>query len=344
MYTDDALASYEHKVHYNSWLFKQQLAAFCLFLAVVIVIDDHHYFLTSMTLTFVTGSEIQNNKLPRPVSSSHQVIQIGSKIDTSNSGLQFALEQEGMVHKHKSHTKVSSSASVLNGRTFEMRQTAFNFAPERQEAVSNHNMANDSLSSLKPSLGDRRNLEPCQTVMSSDMEHGLVTNHMLNKRVLSLQTVVQNGRNLKSNQFNNLTAAERQEAVSKSKFDGDSRIDDSRGPELDKRASSINGLAELKRHGASLRSPAAPGQIKEIAETRVKPPHPDAKYLSEILSVPKVEWSDVDDQNWLFSSEDRLAKKPKMVSTMIEESKQVWAEALQIKSADVTALPYVIPY
>ncbi|KAL3531075.1 hypothetical protein ACH5RR_010397 [Cinchona calisaya] len=289
---------------------------------------------------FLNGNEIQNNKLPRPISSSHQVIQIGSKMDTSNSSIQFALK-EATVQKHKSSTKGSSSVSVFeNGRTSETRQTAINLASERQEAVSNHNKANDGFS-LKPALGHGT----CQTVMSSaDMEHRLVTNHTLDKKVSTSQTVVENGRKLESSQ-SNLTAAERQEAVFKPKFsDRDSRINDSQGPELDERASRINGVVELKSPSASLRSPTAPGQLQEIVETCVKPPHPDTKFLSEILSVPKVEWSDVDGQSWLFSSEDHTAKKPKKVSTMIEESKQVWSQVLQIESADVTALPYVIPY
>lgn len=72
----------------------------------------------------------------------------------------------------------------------------------------------------------------------------------------------------------------------------------------------------------------------------LKPPHPDIKYLTHLLSVPKMtEWCDLDDQEWLFQS-----KKPKVGCSIEDEAPQVWAEAVPIESADVCALPYVIPY
>ncbi|XP_047268685.1 uncharacterized protein LOC107871283 isoform X2 [Capsicum annuum] len=92
-------------------------------------------------------------------------------------------------------------------------------------------------------------------------------------------------------------------------------------------------------------SPVIPG-ADQIAETSKKPPHPDSKYLSQILSVPKVDdWSGYDDQEWLLSGSKRT--RPKSAETCLDEVSQehcVWSEALQIDSADVCALPYVIPY
>ncbi|KAI3826621.1 hypothetical protein L1987_00670 [Smallanthus sonchifolius] len=73
-----------------------------------------------------------------------------------------------------------------------------------------------------------------------------------------------------------------------------------------------------------------------------KPPHPDTKYLTQILSVPKLDqWCGTDDQEWLFSSRaGPTSKKPPTDELDI----QVWSEAKHIESADVCALPYVIPY
>ncbi|XP_042517613.1 putative uncharacterized protein DDB_G0271982 [Macadamia integrifolia] len=89
--------------------------------------------------------------------------------------------------------------------------------------------------------------------------------------------------------------------------------------------------------------PAVPAN--ENGEASTRPPHPDLRYLSQILSVPKMEeWSEFDDQEWLFSSDSLQSKKPKVGSSVVNETPQVWAEALQIESADVCALPYVIPY
>ncbi|KAL5702887.1 hypothetical protein ACHQM5_028049 [Ranunculus cassubicifolius] len=80
-------------------------------------------------------------------------------------------------------------------------------------------------------------------------------------------------------------------------------------------------------------------KAKENGESSRKP-HPDTKYLSQILSVPKMDdWSDFDDQEWLFSSQGK-----KNSSGMEDDIPQVWDRAMQIDSADLCALPYVIPY
>ncbi|KDP39333.1 hypothetical protein JCGZ_01090 [Jatropha curcas] len=86
-------------------------------------------------------------------------------------------------------------------------------------------------------------------------------------------------------------------------------------------------------------------QADKKAEPPKRPPHPDLKYLSQVLTVPKMEeWSDFDDQEWLFLGSDSQLKKPKLGSLRVDETPQVWSEALQIDSVDVCALPYVIPY
>ncbi|KAJ4968365.1 hypothetical protein NE237_015066 [Protea cynaroides] len=81
-------------------------------------------------------------------------------------------------------------------------------------------------------------------------------------------------------------------------------------------------------------------QANENGETSTKLPHPDLKYLSQILSVPKMEeWSEFDDQEWLFSNESLQLKKPKVGSSVVDETPQVWAEALRIESADAPEVP-----
>lgn len=86
-------------------------------------------------------------------------------------------------------------------------------------------------------------------------------------------------------------------------------------------------------------------QTDQIAEVPVKPPHPDTKYLSQVLLVPKMEdCSNFDEQEWLFHSSDSHSQTPKLGYSGNYEMPQVWAEAMRIESADVCALPYVIPY
>lgn len=296
----------------------------------------------------VNGHEIQNNKLPRLVSSSHQVIQTGNTIEPSSMGNQLNLEKEATLQKHMPNVKFSTSVSLVeNGRKLEMTHIPINIATEKQEAVSKHVKASDNLSCLKPPSGTGRNSESCQADGSfTELEQGVVTNNTKDRKVWSMQPVAENGRKLGSSQFNNLNAAERKAAACNTKLsEKGSRSNGFVVPNLDERASKINGSVELKKPSAcSMDMPSARLEHKEIVEKCMKPPHPDAKYLSQVLSLPKVEWSDVDDQKWLFSREDHQAKNPKYISPGIEESEQVWAEALRIESADVIALPYVIPY
>ncbi|KAL1536197.1 myb-like protein X isoform X2 [Salvia divinorum] len=89
------------------------------------------------------------------------------------------------------------------------------------------------------------------------------------------------------------------------------------------------GMSKMKEH---------------TAEASRKPPHLDSKYLSQVLAVPTVgNWSEDNDQEWLFSKK-RPPNKPELEPAGVKEELRVWSEAVHIESADVCALPYVIPY
>ncbi|XP_019184106.1 PREDICTED: myb-like protein X isoform X3 [Ipomoea nil] len=83
-----------------------------------------------------------------------------------------------------------------------------------------------------------------------------------------------------------------------------------------------------------------------IIEAAKKAPHPDSKYMSQILTVPKMEeWIESDDNEWLFGRKNPSDRKPGVAdSNGVNEELQVWSEARYIESTDVYALPYVIPY
>lgn len=91
-----------------------------------------------------------------------------------------------------------------------------------------------------------------------------------------------------------------------------------------------------------------PKKHKEKSFSKPPPPHSDAKYLSHILSIPKIdEWSGFDDQDWLFDkNRSCLSKETKVgsCSSTSEGDLQVWAKAVHIELVDLYALPYVIPY
>ena len=117
----------------------------------------------------------------------------------------------------------------------------------------------------------------------------------------------------------------------------------------DREEEAPNDLKEHKLNGKieAQATPVTPAKRKSVtaqvdpfAEAAARPPHSDSKYLSQIYLVPKMpELPDYDNQEWLFSS-----KKPRVESSLAEEPSQVWAEAQPIESADIIALPYVIPY
>ncbi|KAH1236745.1 hypothetical protein GmHk_08G021880 [Glycine max] len=116
---------------------------------------------------------------------------------------------------------------------------------------------------------------------------------------------------------------------------------------VEKKESKINGIIESKPFAASsIKTPTATVPATLVTEASAKPPHPDTKYLGQVYSVPKVEqWSDFDDQEWLFDTNVSQERKSVVKSSIeVGETPQVWAEALRIEPADVFALPYVIPY
>ncbi|KAM1049800.1 hypothetical protein ACFX1X_031966 [Malus domestica] len=110
--------------------------------------------------------------------------------------------------------------------------------------------------------------------------------------------------------------------------------------------SEINGIVEAPSSAVSTAKPTSTAtQVVPVAEACMRPPYPDSRYLSHVYLVPKLdEVPDHDDQDWLFGCSDAQSKKPKVESSGFEETPEGWSEVLRIESADVHALPYVIPY
>ncbi|KAF2286751.1 hypothetical protein GH714_026794 [Hevea brasiliensis] len=92
---------------------------------------------------------------------------------------------------------------------------------------------------------------------------------------------------------------------------------------VDIKEQKLNGLVAVQEPNMCSKKPSSVGvAANENSEISSKP-HPDVKYLSQILSIPEMEeWPDANDQEWLFSSSHLLSKKPSGGSPgMMEHSK-----------------------
>lgn len=171
-------------------------------------------------------------------------------------------------------------------------------------------------------LGKRKELE----ITGFSHENEVRPNKLLRPVSIS-NPIVENGRKLEPSQPSVQFASESQVAPNNHEVD------------TKEHKIKINGLIQAKFPNVS------PVRARENGEASKKPPHPDSKYLSQILSVPKMdEWSDFDDQGWLFDTTNLQTKKHLVDSLGNEGIPQVWAEAIRIETADISALPYVIPY
>ncbi|KAJ6691213.1 MYB-LIKE PROTEIN X [Salix koriyanagi] len=161
----------------------------------------------------------------------------------------------------------------------------------------------------------------------------------------SLPVSVENGRMLGTCQIPTSAIQGRQEAVNSDKVDSKEQKINGLIEAVAPPITSTNHLLSASLTKSLTKPSNSTAQTDQIAEVSRKQPHPDSKYLLEVLTVPKMEdWSDFEDQEWLFQSTYSQTKKPQVEVSGVDETQQVWSEALQIESADVYALPYVIPY
>ncbi|KAM0940921.1 hypothetical protein DsansV1_C18g0155401 [Dioscorea sansibarensis] len=110
---------------------------------------------------------------------------------------------------------------------------------------------------------------------------------------------------------------------------------------LDVKDRKANGIEEADTSEAEMK-PVCVVATTANGKVSAKSSHPDVKFLPQVYSVPKMdELPEYDDQEWLFSDNTWPKPRPKPEA---REIPQVWAEATQIMSGDVLALPYVVPY
>ncbi|KAL0417495.1 UNVERIFIED_CONTAM: hypothetical protein Sradi_1163000 [Sesamum radiatum] len=333
---------------------------------------------------FIHGNGVRPHNMSRPDLSSHQVSSNGSGFHPPQNTVNLAVEKGAVIMNQKVNSKVSSSQAVIqnvknrepgqsannsraeNGRAtvannvagngfsssnitgvgtkMELCQTDRSVAkveqfinnhsadekhtsshPRGRATIANHVVSNGLISSDVAGIG--RKTEPCQMNRNVAKVEQFANNHRADGKFHSSHQVVENGRKIPGPKIDKAVDCQRPYAVHK----------------MDEKEFRKNGILECKDLASSRPSSASSVKDKEKIAASMRPPHPDLKYLSQVLTIPKVEWSQFDDQEWLFGCKDSKAKRPKL-SSQVEWTKQVWAEAIQVESADVTVMPYVIPY
>lgn len=247
----------------------------------------------------------------------------------------FFAKDNGIRPNNISRPALSSHQAGQNGSGFRPSQNIINLAVEKGAVITNQKV-NGKFSSPQP---------VSQTTNNSAAKHGRVSNkNLVLSNGLISSRLVHVERKTEPCQTTNSVAKVKQIVNNCS---ADEKIPSShpflenggkmamQGPDavrkMDNKELRMNGSIEGKKYTSS---------------RPVKPPHPDLKYLSQILTVPKVEWPQCDDQEWLFGCKNSQTKRKrsKLASSEIQWTKQVWAEAIQVESADITVMPYVIPY
>ncbi|XP_041990680.1 putative uncharacterized protein DDB_G0290989 [Salvia splendens] len=203
-------------------------------------------------------------------------------------------------------------------------QNTINIGVVEKSNVITDEKVNGKLSSPQSVIDDVRNTGSCQNGRVQ-INTRVVSNGVISPHNVRIQ------RKMEPSQTSNGIAMAKQ--MASSSFDRKVPPSHPLGQNGGKMTVQTPDTNESRKHSSSRK--------ENVAKTPTKAPHPDMQYLSLILTVPEVEWPETDDQEWLFDRHDSETKRPRLASP---DMKHVWSEAVHLKCADVTALPYVIPY
>ncbi|KAM7264744.1 hypothetical protein ACFE04_002427 [Oxalis oulophora] len=220
---------------------------------------------------------------------------------------------------HKPNKLSRPTQLVENGRKLELSPDAGQNALEKQSNYKGNIKINGLLEVQRPNIPSKNNLSPAKVEENGQADDQCPS--LLSKpRSSSPAKIDKDGK----------PEAQQPSILLKQHSSSPAKLDE-------------NGKAEAQQPSIhSKKRSSSSAKVNENGKAREKPPHPDMKYLSEILTLPKVDMLDLDeDEEWLFGDN---SKKSKVDSLGNGETQQVWNEALRIDSADVVALPYVIPF
>ncbi|KAL8106583.1 uncharacterized protein LOC141671897 [Apium graveolens] len=307
---------------------------------------------------------VDNHKLESKVPSSHRNTEDRSKFKATLPDIQFASVSHRTGDSNKVNNSVPSSPSTLeNGKTLETLKAGSLSSGCRRSDINQK--VDDKVGLAHPVL--KNVVVHKAATLTAAGEHGVIghskVDNKLNNAVPSSRSASENGRTLETLKASSLLASECARSSSMQKVDdklglahpvlenkgvqkaatltaagGHEAIGHSK---VDNKEHKVNGFVKDKKPHCSSTRPSS--TVKQIVGECPKPPHPDSKYLSKILAIPSIEWSDFDGQEWILGS-NRKSTEANPNSSQVKETKQVWDKALQLESVDMTALPYVIPY
>ncbi|KAL0403850.1 UNVERIFIED_CONTAM: hypothetical protein Sradi_2025800 [Sesamum radiatum] len=255
------------------------------------------------------GAVIMNRKVNSKVSSSQAVIQNVRNREPGQSANNCRAENgKATVANHVADNGLSPSNIVGIGTKMELCQTDRNVAKVDQfvnnhstdeklasshpRDRANHVVSNGLISSEVAGIG--RKTEPCQINRNVAKVEQFANHHSADGKFHSSHPVVENGRKIAGPNIDKALDSQRPYAVHK----------------MDEKEFRKNGILECNDPASSRPSSASVKDKEKIAASMkpdkekiaasMKPPHPDLKYLSQVLTIPKVEWSQFDDQDWLF--------------------------------------------
>ncbi|KAJ6302339.1 hypothetical protein OIU77_016429 [Salix suchowensis] len=245
-------------------------------------------------------------------------------------------EKDKVRDKEKKREKSKEKSEHKKKEQDELKESG------RSDVVANNSIKSSHLpKEITNSAVDEVNIKKRKDADTNGFLHNDIKPNKLPRPVSSLPLSAEMGRMPGTCQDPTAAIRGKQEAVKSDKVD-------TKGHEIngliEAQALSISSTTQLL--SVSLMKPFhSTAQTDQIAEVSRKQPHPDSKYLPEVLAVPKMEdCSDFEDQEWLFQSANSQEKKPKVGFSGVDKTPLVWSEALHIESGDVYALPYVIPY
>ncbi|KAL6506527.1 hypothetical protein OROGR_024708 [Orobanche gracilis] len=239
-------------------------------------------------------------------------------------------KDNGNRHDNMSRAVIHQVSQNGSGSHHPSRKNTVPLAMEEQAVIAKQTVSS-TLPSPQSVFKNVPNLEPGHTANNSASEHlrTRINSHAVSNGSLSSRALVEN--RIKTARPNN----------------ADETVDGPRPVfvhENDGNDLGVNGILEDRKDISSLPSSTSVKPPKEKLDFSMKKaPHPDLKYLSQILTVPKLDSPRFDnDEDWTCCCKD--AKKPESGHSETEGTKRVWADAVRLEFADVTAFPYVIPY